>query len=107
VPSPQGVAFGTYILEAGARGVPVVLPKIGSYPEIVGATGGGILYEPNTVDALIRVLDELLGDDARRAELGRKGRESVAANFTLDTMAKKMIEVYRTLVRTPVAGSRP
>ncbi len=106
VPSPQGVAFGTYILEAGARAVPVVLPKIGSYPEIVEATGGGILYEPNTVDTLTRVLDELLSDEARRRELGRKGRESVAANFTLDTMARKMIEVYRTLVPPSGAGRK-
>jgi glycosyltransferase involved in cell wall biosynthesis len=104
VPSPQGVAFGTYILEAGARGVPVVLPKIGSYPEIVGATGGGVLYEPNNVETLTRVLDELLGDAARRAELGRKGRESVAASFTLDTMARKLIDVYKTVVPAPVAG---
>ncbi|HLY10135.1 MAG TPA: glycosyltransferase family 4 protein [Planctomycetota bacterium] len=104
VPSPHGVAFGTYILEAGARGVPVVLPKIGSYPEVVEATGGGILYEPNTLDELIRVLDGLLGDASKRAELGRKGRESVAASFTLDTMARSMIEVYRSVVPAAVAG---
>jgi glycosyltransferase involved in cell wall biosynthesis len=50
------------------------------------------------------VLDELLGDAARRAELGRKGRESVAASFTLDTMARKLIDVYKTVVPAPVAG---
>jgi glycosyltransferase involved in cell wall biosynthesis len=54
---------------------------------------------------LTRVLDELLGDAAKRAELGRKGRESVARNFTLDTMARKMIEVYRTVVPAPGARS--
>ncbi|MBV8878907.1 MAG: glycosyltransferase family 4 protein [Planctomycetaceae bacterium] len=104
VPSPHGVAFGTYILEAGACGVPVVLPKIGSYPEIVEATGGGVLYEPNDAATLARVLDELLGDPAKRAALGRRGRESVAASFGLDTMAKKMIKVYRAVVPAPVAG---
>jgi len=106
VPSPHGVAFGTYILEAGARGVPVVLPKIGSYPEIVGATGGGVLYEPNTLETLTKVLDDLLGDPVRRAELGRKGRESVAASFGLDTMAKQMIEVYQSVVPAAAAGRR-
>ncbi|HLH29469.1 MAG TPA: glycosyltransferase family 4 protein, partial [Acidimicrobiales bacterium] len=107
VPSPHGVAFGTYILEAGARGVPVALPKVGSYPELVEATGGGVLYEPNTADALARVLEELLDDPARRAQLGRKGRESVASSFTLDIMARKMIEVYRTVVPAGVAGRGP
>jgi glycosyltransferase involved in cell wall biosynthesis len=104
VPSPQGVAFGTYILEAGARGIPVVLPKIGSYPEIVEATGGGVLYEPNTVDALARALEDLLEDAGKREALGKKGRESVAASFTLDTMAARMIEVYRSVVPAAVAG---
>src|SRR6185503_1520620 len=39
VPTPGGVAFGAYILEANAAGVPVVQPRIGSYPELIEATG--------------------------------------------------------------------
>lgn len=98
VPAPTGVAFGTYILEAGARGVPVVQPRIGSYPELVEATGGGVLYEPNTAEALARALGDLLGDEARRAELGRRGRESVERSFSLATMARKMTDLYRSIV---------
>lgn len=107
VPTPTGVAFGTYLLEAAACGVPVVQPRIGSYPEIVEATGGGVLYEPNTAEALAKALGDLLADEPRRAELGRKGRESVARSFTLDTMAQKMKDLYRTVVpEAKTAGSR-
>jgi glycosyltransferase involved in cell wall biosynthesis len=108
VPTPHGVAFGTYILEAGARGVPVVQPRVGSYPELVEATGGGVLYEPNDADALSHALADLLGDEPRRAGLGRKGRESVVGSFSLDTMAKKMTGLYRSIVSAPKAadGSR-
>src|SRR5207244_2172173 len=98
VPTPGGVAFGTYILEAGARGVPVVQPRIGSYPELVEATGGGVLYEPNDAETLATALGDLLGDEARRSALGRKGRESVERSFSLATMAQKMTDLYRTLV---------
>jgi glycosyltransferase involved in cell wall biosynthesis len=98
VPAPHGVAFGTYILEAGARGVPVVQPKIGSFPELVGATGGGVLYEPNDLETLVKTLSELLDNPERRAELGRKGRESVAQTFSLGKMAQQLVEVYRPLV---------
>jgi glycosyltransferase involved in cell wall biosynthesis len=104
VPTPGGVAFGTFILEAGARGVPVVEPRIGSYPELVEATGGGLLYEPNDAESLARALGELLGDEAGRAALGRKGRESVERSFSLATMAQKMIELYRTLVPAAKVG---
>jgi glycosyltransferase involved in cell wall biosynthesis len=95
------VAFGTYILEAGARGVPVVQPRIGSYPELIEATGGGVLYEPNTAEGLAGALGDLLADEPRRAELGRKGRESVAGSFSLATMARRITDLYRTLVPGP------
>jgi glycosyltransferase involved in cell wall biosynthesis len=39
-------AFGLYLLEAMASGVPVVQPRRGAFPEIVEATGGGWIYNP-------------------------------------------------------------
>ncbi|HLF95493.1 MAG TPA: glycosyltransferase family 4 protein [Planctomycetota bacterium] len=105
VPTPNGAAFGTYILEALACGVPVVQPRVGSFPELVDATGGGVLYEPNDAETLARALGELLPDGDRRAELGRRGRDSVVRSFGLDTMAKNMVEVYRTVLAS--AGRRP
>jgi glycosyltransferase involved in cell wall biosynthesis len=108
VPTPGGVAFGTYILEANERGVPVVEPRIGSYPELVGATGGGVLYDPKDAGGLARALGDLLSDEPRRATLGRKGRESVERSFSLGTMAQRMTDLYRTLVpAAKVAGGRP
>lgn len=102
VPSPKGVAFGTYLLESLAAGVPVVQPRVGSFPELVEATGGGVLYEPNTAETLARVLGELLADEPRRADLGRKGRESIERNFALKDMARSMLEVYRGVVSSKV-----
>jgi glycosyltransferase involved in cell wall biosynthesis len=97
VPSTHGVAFGTYLLEAAAAGVPVVQPRIGSYPELMEALGGGVLYEPNDAETLARTLGELLENAERRAELGRRGRESVMRSFSLEVMAKKLLEVYSTV----------
>ena len=104
VPTPGGVAFGTYILEANERGVPVVQPRVGSYPELLEATGGGVLYEPNDAAGLARALGELLADEPRRAALGRKGRESVERSFSLATMAQKMTDLYRTMVPAVKVG---
>ncbi len=98
VPSPKPTAYGTYILEANAAGVPVVQPRLGSFPEIVEATGGGVLYDPSDADALARELGGLLGDPARLAELGRRGRESVVQRFGWDMMAGSMVGIYRAAV---------
>jgi glycosyltransferase involved in cell wall biosynthesis len=96
VPVPSGVAFGTFIVESLAAGVPVVEPRVGSFPELVEATGGGVLYDPGDPAGLRRALGDLLGEPARRRELGLRGRESVARFFTLDTMARDMMDVYRS-----------
>ena len=40
VPVRIGEAFGMYLLEAMASGVPVVQPALGAFPEIVDVSGG-------------------------------------------------------------------
>jgi len=100
VPVPSGPAFGLYLLESFASGVPAVQPRLGSFPELGEAAGGGVLYHPNDAETLARTLGDLLADRDRLAELGRRGRESVAQRFNLDTMAREMSEVYRGLGRT-------
>lgn len=98
VPSPSGAAFGTFVLEALAAGVPVAQPRLGAFPELVEATGGGILYEPNGAEALARALGKLLSDDRQRSELARRGRESVVKNFSLERMARETLAVYEKAV---------
>ena len=95
VPVPAGEAFGTYVVEAMAAGVPVVQPDVGSFPELVEQTGGGQIYSPNTPEALAANLRPLLLDPARLAELGDRGREAVHANYGINTMAQQLLEVYQ------------
>ena len=106
VPAPNGVAFGTYILEAGAAGVPVVQPRLGSYVELVEATGGGILYEPNDPETLARNLGDLLEDSEKRKILGERGRRSVVESFSVSHMAGNMMNVYRGIL-TPRGAATP
>jgi glycosyltransferase involved in cell wall biosynthesis len=94
VPIPGGAAFGTFLLESLAAGVPVVQPNCGAFPELIQATGGGLCYEPQTGQALAEALETLLRDPPRAAELGRQGRAAVLARFTVEAMADKMMEVY-------------
>jgi glycosyltransferase involved in cell wall biosynthesis len=100
VPSVYAEAKGIYVLEAMARGVPVVQPAHGSFRELVAMTGGGVLVPPGDPAALANALAGLLRDPARRASLGRAGRDAVRGGFTDDHMARKMLDVYRDLLRT-------
>ena len=95
VPVPGGEAFGTFLIEAMGSGVPVVQPDIGGFGEVVRSTGGGMVYEPNTAEALASALDGLLQNPEEVERLGRAGRRSVNRSYTLNGMIDKIENAYR------------
>ena len=93
VPEKAPVAYGLYVLEALAMGVPVVEPAVGCFPETIEMTGGGVLYEPNTVEKLADALAPLLLDSKAARRLGGEGREGLRETFSVVRTAEKMIGV--------------
>ena len=87
-----------------ASGVPVVLPRHGGFPELVEATSGGVLVDPEDPAALARGLAELVRDPERRRQLGRDGRGAVLGGRGADQMARSVIEVYEKVLRPEVAA---
>jgi glycosyltransferase involved in cell wall biosynthesis len=98
VPTVYREPKGLYVLEALANGVPVVQPRHGSFPELVEATGGGLLVEPNHPGDLAAALRRLADDTGHRAELGRKGKEAVHRRFHAAAMAEETVNIYRKYV---------
>jgi glycosyltransferase involved in cell wall biosynthesis len=86
-----------YIIEALTEGVPVVQPRAGGFTEVVEATGGGVLYDPNDPRGLVTALESVLRDRERAEQLGRAGRGVVMRQFDVDTMAKNIANVYASL----------
>lgn len=95
VPTVYREPKGIYVLEALANGVPVVQPRHGSFPELIEATGGGVLVNPEDPADLARALEELARNPALRTELAAKGQRAVQERFTAELMAKETLDVYR------------
>jgi glycosyltransferase involved in cell wall biosynthesis len=100
VPVRNGEAFGIYLLECMASGIPVVQPALGAFPEIIELTGGGVLYKENTPEALAQSLEKLLSDPGEMDRLSRTGKEGVDKHFHIDMQAERMIEVYENAIKT-------
>ena len=97
VPVPGGEAFGAYMIESLASGVPIVQPNAGGYPEFVANTGGGVIYEPNDPEHLAKALADLFSDKDKLQTLGRNGRNKVNSQYTMTAMAAKVLDIYKNI----------
>jgi len=98
VPALYGEAFGLYLLEAWAAGIPVVQPRHAAFPELVEATGGGVLCAPGDAAALADAVEGLLADPSRLRELGARGLAAVERGFTIESVAVQMAGVFAEAV---------
>jgi len=97
VPVLEGEAFGLYQLESLASGIPIVQPALGAFPEIIDATGGGVIYQPNTPDALAQKIAEVLSNPEQIKQMSIDGRKAVEEKFNTSILIQRMIEVYKSV----------
>jgi len=83
------------MLEAMARGVPVVATRVGAIPEVLEDRFEGLLYEVGDIPALTSHLQELLDDPAKAESLGHTGRARLSRDFSLEQSTKRLLSVYR------------
>lgn len=94
-PAMYGEAFGLYVIEALAAGVPVVQPRHAAFPEIVEKTGGGLIAEPDAA-SLAAACEELLLNPDRARALGEAGRAVVRDHFNEARMAREVLSAFES-----------
>ena len=98
VPTVYRESKGLSILEALANGVPVVQPQHGSFPEMIKATQGGILVEPESSDALAEGILQLFRDPVKRKQLGIDGKRNVHEKFNDGVIAQQLMDVFQKYI---------
>ena len=94
VPTVYRESKGLSILEALANGTPVVQPRHGAFPEMIEATGGGILVTPESADAVAEGIRVLYNDAKKREHLGRTGQSNVHLKFNDAAVAAQLLAVF-------------
>jgi glycosyltransferase involved in cell wall biosynthesis len=87
-------AQGISLLEAMARGVPVVASAVGGIPEVVTDGVDGRLVPPGDSTALADAIIELLRDSELRRRLGEAGRRTVVDRFSIDAQVRAIQALY-------------
>jgi glycosyltransferase involved in cell wall biosynthesis len=94
VPALYGEAFGLYLIEAMAAGVPAVQPRSGAFPELIETSGGGVICEAGNAKALADAVEDLLVHPERARALGESGRKAVQEKFSAEAMARETVRVF-------------
>jgi glycosyltransferase involved in cell wall biosynthesis len=97
VPATYHEAFGLYAIEALAAGVPLVMPRASSFPEIIETSGAGVLCEPNDPAALASAWHEVLNDEVRLATYRENALRAARETYSVEAMRERFLELVETI----------
>lgn len=87
--------FGRVLAEAMACQVPVLGSTSGFIPELIHATGGGMVFPEGDVRVLARLLTVMAREPLHRRQLGEAGRAGVLAHYSLPVLARRVHDLLR------------
>jgi glycosyltransferase involved in cell wall biosynthesis len=80
-----------------AAGLACVASNIGGNVDLISDGENGLLFQPDSVENLSDVLLRLSRNGIERRDFGRRARETVEANFSMDRVTEKYVELYHCL----------
>jgi glycosyltransferase involved in cell wall biosynthesis len=86
------------ILEAFARGKPVVASDCGGIPELVIDGVTGYLFERGDAVTLAAAIEKAVADEAKRSGMGKRARELVSNHYSPGCHYDKLISIYEGLL---------
>lgn len=108
IPSRLAEAFGLVALESYAAGRPIAASAVCGLKELVADGKTGVLFQPDSVPALVNALKNMLADPSGLQRMGAQARLWVK-NFDWISVARRHLELYRALLdgqRTDIAGMK-
>jgi glycosyltransferase involved in cell wall biosynthesis len=98
------------LLEAMSYGIPCIVTKVGGNGELLVGEGkeiqsgryviarNGLLVNPDDVEGLCKAILYLLRHRGEREELGKRSRQFILENFSIDCVAERYISLYKSIL---------
>jgi len=95
-------SFGLVPLEAMACEIPVIGTESGGICEVIVDGENGYLCEVGDIESMAARAIDILTDDAKAREMGRRGRERVITHFAKDKIVGQYEDLYREVASQAV-----
>jgi glycosyltransferase involved in cell wall biosynthesis len=99
VPSVSYENLPLSILEAFARGKPVVASRLGGIPELVRDGSTGYLFSPGDADSLASAVERTMAQEESRRRLGRQARELTETEYSPRSHYERIMALYESVRR--------
>ena len=87
------------ILEAMARGLPIIAPKVGGIPEVVQDEVEGFLIQGRDPLAFAEKCLLLYKDKALRNRVSQAARDRAISDFSVERMTRKYLDIYHQMAK--------
>jgi glycosyltransferase involved in cell wall biosynthesis len=104
MPSRWYEGFPMVVPESYARGVPVIGPGHGSFPEIVEHERSGLLFRPGDAPSLADAMGSLLGPGVSE-KMGRRARAIYEERYTAERNLDRLTQIYTEAIRPPLGDA--
>ena len=95
MPSLWYETFGRVIVEAFAKGTPVVVSRLGAMAELVAEGRTGLCVEPGDAGQWAAAIGRLLADHEGLARMRRAARREYELRYTGEINYVKLLDIYR------------
>ena len=94
----RGEGLPLSLLEAMSSQCAVIATKVSGVTDVIDHMENGIIIELDNIEQLANTLTLLLSDQALLKKIARKAREKAVEEYSWDTIARKVIQVYKKVL---------
>lgn len=98
IPSLWNEPFGRVVIEAYAKGTPVIGAKAGGIPELIIDGVTGVVFEPGDHNDLRDKIQFMFSDLDRTASMGRNAREEYLRTYTAERNYDMLMDIYNQVL---------